>query len=226
MGPKWEAGWKKFKEYRAAQTKAAGLQATIDRLKIVEVPFMKNLQKFGFVDDEHKITDLGIMASEINEGHPLIMSVLFEKGIKLPRNELIALLSCFVEGETDETIFIHSMRVPKTLREAVNVVHGISSNMFIEEIVKSEAQYWKVHNYWIEVVYRWMEGEEMPVLCTQYEIYEGNFMKAILKVANIVDEWVTIATYKKDLETLETLREFRTDLVRGLVIPDSLYLRL
>jgi len=75
-------------------------------------------------------------------------------------------------------------------------------------------------------VYRWMQGEEMSILCAQYELYEGNFMKAILKVANIVDEWVTMATYTKNLEILETLREFRTELVRGLVIPDSLYLRL
>jgi len=41
-----------------------------------------------------------------------------------------------------------------------------------------------------------------------------------------VDEWVTLATYTKNLEVLEVLREFRTDLVRGLVVPDSLYLRL
>ena len=154
------------------------------------------------------------------------MSVLFQKGVSLSRNELIALLSCFVEGETDEVIFIHSLRVPQTLRQVVNEVHKIAGDMFIEEIVKSEAQYWKVHNYWIEIVYRWMQGEEMSILCAQYELYEGNFMKAILKVANIVDEWVTMATYTKNLEILETLREFRTELVRGLVIPDSLYLRL
>jgi hypothetical protein len=51
-------------------------------------------------------------------------------------------------------------------------------------------------------------------------------MKAILKTANIVDEWITLATYTKNLEVLETLREIRPDLVRGLVVPDSLYLRL
>jgi len=226
MGPKWEAGWKKFKEYRLAQTKADNLQVKVDRLKKVEVPFLENLQKFGFVDEDGKITELGVLASEINEGHPLIMSVLFQKGVSLSRNELIALLSCFVEGETDEVIFIHSLRVPQTLRQVVNEVHKIAGDMFIEEIVKSEAQYWKVHNYWIEIVYRWMQGEEMSILCAQYELYEGNFMKAILKVANIVDEWVTMATYTKNLEILETLREFRTELVRGLVIPDSLYLRL
>jgi hypothetical protein len=71
-----------------------------------------------------------------------------------------------------------------------------------------------------------MAGDEMGVLCAEYEVYEGNFMKAILKTANIVDEWVTLATYTKNLGVLETLREIRTDLVRGLVVPDSLYLRL
>jgi hypothetical protein len=71
-----------------------------------------------------------------------------------------------------------------------------------------------------------MHEEEMAILCSFYEVYEGNFMKAILKTANIVDEWITLATITKNLGVLETLREIRVDLVRGLVVPDSLYLRL
>ena len=118
------------------------------------------------------------------------------------------------------------MRVPETLRNALLAVHLIAQDLYARENPKSQPEYWGIHNYWPEVVFRWMGGEEMGVLCAQYEIYEGNFMKAILKTANIVDEWVTLATITKNLEVLETLREIRVDLVRGLVIPDSLYLRL
>jgi superfamily II RNA helicase len=166
------------------------------------------------------------MASEINEGNPLVMSKMFGR-FNLPRSELIALLSCFVEGEkTEDPITVSCLRVPDTLKSALLAVHIIAQDLYDHENPKSRPEYWKVHNYWPEIVYRWMEGDEMGVLCAEYEVYEGNFMKAILKTANIVDEWVTLATYTKTLEVLEVLREFRTDLVRGLVVPDSLYLRL
>jgi superfamily II RNA helicase len=139
----------------------------------------------------------------------------------------VALLSCFVEGEkTEDPITVDCLRVPDTLKSALLAVHKIAAGLGAHENPKSQPEYWIVHNYWPEIIYRWMGGDEMGVLCAEYEVYEGNFMKAILKTANIVDEWLTLATYTKNLEVLETLREIRVDLVRGLVVPDSLYLRI
>ncbi len=226
VGPKWEKGWQDFKEFKKNREKIARLEEKIEAATKIEVPFLINLQRLGYADGE-TLTETGVMASEINEGNPLVMSKMFGRGFNLPRSELIALLSCFVEGEkTEDPITVSCLRVPETLKNALLAVHVIAQDLYDHENPKSRPEYWKVHNYWPEIVYRWMEGDEMGVLCAEYEVYEGNFMKAILKTANIVDEWVTLATYTKNLEVLEVLREFRTDLVRGLVVPDSLYLRL
>ena len=226
MGPKWEEGWKRYREYKKTQDYLVLLREKLAILQNVEVPFLANLQRLGYAEGE-TLTELGVLASEINEGNPLVMSKMFVNGFNLPRAELVALLSCFVEGEkTEEPITVESLRVPETLRNALLAVHMIAQDLYAHENPKSQPEYWGIHNYWAEVVFRWMVGEEMGVLCAQYEIYEGNFMKAILKTANIVDEWVTLATMTKNLDVLETLREIRIDLVRGLVIPDSLYLRL
>jgi superfamily II RNA helicase len=225
VGPKWEKGWQDFKEFKKNREKIARLEEKIEAAKKIEVPFLVNLQRLGYADGE-VLTEMGVMASEINEGNPLVMSKMFGR-FNLPRSELIALLSCFVEGEkTEDPITVSCLRVPDTLKSALLAVHVIAQDLYSHENPKSRPEYWTIHNYWPEIVYRWMEGGEMGVLCAEYEVYEGNFMKAILKTANIVDEWVTLATYTKNLEVLEVLREFRTDLVRGLVVPDSLYLRL
>ena len=226
VGPKWEKGWQDFKEFKKNREKIARLEEKIEAATKIEVPFLVNLQRLGYADAE-TLTELGVMASEINEGNPLVMSKMFGKFGELPRNEMVALLSCFVEGEkTEDPITVSCLRVPDTLKNALLAVHVIAQELSFRENPKSRPEYWTVHNYWPEIVYRWMGGDEMGVLCAEYEVYEGNFMKAILKTANIVDEWVTLATYTKNLEVLEVLREFRTDLVRGLVVPDSLYLRL
>jgi superfamily II RNA helicase len=226
VGPKWEKGWQEFKEFKKNREHIARLEEKIELTKKIEVPFLVNLQRLGYADGE-TLTEMGVMASEINEGNPLIMSKMFGKFGKLPRNEMVALLSCFVEGEkTEDPITVSCLRVPDTLKNALLMVHVIAQDLYDHENPKSQPEYWTIHNYWPEIVYRWMGGEEMGVLCAEYEVYEGNFMKAILKTANIVDEWITLATYTKNLEVLETLREIRPDLVRGLVVPDSLYLRL
>ena len=226
VGPKWEKGWQEFKEYKKNREKIARLEEKIEAAMKIEVPFLVNLQRLGYSDGE-TLTELGVMASEINEGNPLVMSKMFGRFSGLARNEMVALLSCFVEGEkTEEPITVWCLRVPDTLKSALLAVHVIAQDLGAHENPKSRPEYWTIHNYWPEIVYRWMGGEEMGVLCAEYGVYEGNFMKAILKTANIVDEWVTLATYTKNLEVLETLREIRTDLVRGLVVPDSLYLRL
>jgi superfamily II RNA helicase len=226
MGPRWEKGWQDFKEFKKNKEKIARLEEKIEAATKIEVPFLVNLQRLGYADGE-TLTEMGVLASEINEGNPLVMSKMFGREFKLSRSELIALLSCFVEGEkTEDPITVSCLRVPDTLKDALLAVHVIAEDLYSHENPKSRPEYWTVHNYWPEIVYRWMEGDEMGVLCAEYEVYEGNFMKAILKTANIVEEWVTLATYTKNLEVLEVLREFRTDLVRGLVVPDSLYLRL
>jgi superfamily II RNA helicase len=74
-------------------------------------------------------------------------------------------------------------------------------------------------------IYEWAKGEKsLNQLCAEYELYEGNFVKAILKVQSILQEWTTLATYKQDLEMLEILRDFT--LVRDVVVPASLYLTM
>jgi superfamily II RNA helicase len=226
MGPKWEKGWQEFKEFKKNRTAILQIQEKVDTLKTIQVPFLANLQSLGYADGE-TLTEEGVLASEINEGNPLVMSKMFNRGFSLPRAELVALLSCFVEGEkTEDPITVESLRVPETLRNALLAVHTIAQDLCARENPKSRPEYWSIHNYWPEIVYRWMHDEEMAVLCSFYEVYEGNFMKAILKTSNIVDEWITLATVSKNLDVLETLRDIRSDLVRGLVVPDSLYLRL
>jgi superfamily II RNA helicase len=71
-----------------------------------------------------------------------------------------------------------------------------------------------------------MNGEELCKLCSEYGIYEGNMTKALLKVSNIADEYINMATISQDIETLEKMRDIRQEIIRGIVVPDSLYLRI
>jgi hypothetical protein len=47
-----------------------------------------------------------------------------------------------------------------------------------------------------------------------------------MKMANMMDEWLSMATYCAHIEQVEKVAETRSRMVSGIVISDSLYLRL
>jgi superfamily II RNA helicase len=92
------------------------------------------------------------------------------------------------------------------------------------EQLKSEDSYWNLTSYWAEVVQRWLDGDDL--VCEQLGIEQGNFVRAMLKLSNIVEEWINMATICQDVEMVEKMNEVKNLIVRGFVIPDSLYLRI
>jgi superfamily II RNA helicase len=162
------------------------------------------------------LTKKGVLATEIHEGHPILMTELYVSKILSNRDEntIVETLSCFLEEPPcDESI-------PKT--PVVDTVREIA-NLFASSSDEGP-EYWKVTDYWVDVVQGWLEGNDF--VCEKYGIEHGNFVRAMLKLSNIVREWVNIATLSQDVEMIENLNGMEQKIVRGFVIPDSLYLRL
>ena len=185
-GPKWDAAWKQFQERKTVESRLVCLDLNIVNASDVTRPVLERiafLDEKGYIQDG-KLTILGQMAAEINEGEPLHMSrMFFEKTWhSLPINDLVCELSQYVETKKDEPIE--------------------------------------------DPIHDWLEGGDFGAICQEYGIDAGTFMKTVLKVANILEEWTTLATFREDLEMLETLRGVKENLVRGIVVPDSLYLRV
>jgi superfamily II RNA helicase len=222
FGPRWENGWKHYKQCKVAQGKIAYNSALIEKLRHVEIPFIQNLCVMKFIA-EGKLSDTGVMASEINEGHPLLMSVGYSvklcEGLGAP--EICALLSCFVDPDPHE----YSPDIPREIGLQYQRLLAIRDHLRSQEVAKSPEEYWEVSPYWMAPIYEWAKSEmSLASICITYGLYEGNFVKAILKVQSILQEWTTLATYKQDLEMLEVLRDFT--LVRDVVVPASLYLTM
>jgi superfamily II RNA helicase len=142
------------------------------------------LQTDGYIAPDGTLTQLGVMAAEINEGDPFDMARVFHhKAYRgFGADFLVAHLAEYVEHKKDEDF--------------------------------------------PSAIWDWMRGGDFAELCQTYGLDAGTFQKAILKTANILEEWITLAHICEDLETLEKLRGTKEKLVRGIVIPDSLYLRL
>jgi superfamily II RNA helicase len=87
--------------------------------------------------------------------------------------------------------------------------------------------YWDINTEWIEPVADWLKGDvSLPELCVQHEIFEGNMMKALLKLSGLLDEFLAMCGLTGELEWLAQLSEARQLILRDIVVAESLYLRV
>ena len=86
--------------------------------------------------------------------------------------------------------------------------------------------YWELNTMWLEPVWRWLNGETTQQICIDYDCYEGNLIRLLMKVGNLLEEWRCLATLREDVAMLEKMRGLETKILRDLAIGDSLYLQL
>jgi len=179
------------------------------------------------------LTEFGTMATEANEGNPLLLAKLYESGLlkDAKPEEIVGVLATFIvdrealDKSVDPSELNITTRMASTLFQidkwaqegiAIDTKYGIHS----------PEEFWCLSTFWIGIASEWMMDATAPELLSRYEVYEGNLMKGLLKLASLVNEWITIATYKADVDMLHRLRTTPEYLLRGIAQPESLYLRL
>jgi superfamily II RNA helicase len=175
-----------------------------------------------------KLTPLGTMATEVNEGHEILMPLAYRDGLLkgLTADELVAALAAFLgDGDKREQPHPDSLDAPQAVRDALHLLGQLAASCEAKGYAPKDG-YWSLDTTWIDPVWRWLGGAEMVGLCADYGFYEGNFMRVLLKMVNLVEEWRSMATLAADTEMLETLRAVEQRLLRGVAVCDSLYLRI
>jgi len=241
MGPKWTKSWSDYhilKKLHLQQKDREDLMYEITNHQDYIEPYVQFLYDMGYVSCPHSLeltheslTLKGILATEVNEGHTLLMTELYvqETLHHLSGNDLVAVLASFQEEkETDESRSIQALHVPGVVKEALLSLTSMSAQYQAheEKYGLGNAEYWKVNTLMVEPMYKWMEGEHASVICAEYGLFEGNFIRSVMKMANMMDEWLSMATYCAHVEQVEKITEVRSRIVHGIVISDSLYLRL
>ncbi len=226
IGPVWDSAWKKMKEFVACEKEIAGNEAEAEEIRgVLENPSgllerrLAVLERLGYVeidggDGTPTLTKKGLMASEINEGSPLMMTELYLCGELRGRGwNVIASALCGFMGDAGETKDSTMNGIVRDIRKAEDA-----------EGVASKDTDWIYDDKWIGMFedYLGVNGEPMPIecVCATYEIYEGDFMKALTKCENLVNEWKTLCEIDENVVDLEELTKFSR-----LTETDSIYLR-
>jgi superfamily II RNA helicase len=216
----WDDAWKAYKSNRKLLSEIDGLECYYKEVSDFDSIIrsrMVVLEKMGFLKDG-VLTQKGILASELHEGHPLLMSHAYTEKMlhDMSSQDIVKNLSVFLDDIQTEYSF-------EKLPFHLDMI-AYSDTLFRVETIKSPDSYWKLSSYWADGVVEWISGNDF--VCEQLGIEQGNFVRSMLKLSNIVEEWINLATISQDVEMIEKMKDVKNLIVRGFVIPDSLYLRI
>ena len=236
VGALWDLLWKRWGSYKVLADRINRLKETITYMETnkgsVEVK-LAFLERGGFMTADRKPTFCGTLATEVNEGHSLLLAKAYEKkiGYSFTKEELVCFLAGFL-GEADknmETVSLSTIGLSREVEDALYYVDDTARElMTIEDQchISSPEGYWTLHAGWIDAMRNWYLGEEAATICSEYGLYEGNFIRTVLKLGSLVEEWISMATYCEHTEVLQRLEGLKDEIVRGIAKPQSLYLLL
>lgn len=242
LGPKWENGYKLLPTLdRLAKNIELRKQdvVSLESVDSVVEPRVRFLIDAGYIKD---VTDLdsvtsgnltlrGILATEVNESHSLLTAELYESGLLASESAevILTILSAFIDEKFgEETPSLSSLNVPDVVATTLRQIDGWAQKFRAIESKNGVPydNYWDLSTSCIEPVWRWLNGESSGQLCVDYGIYEGNLMRVVLRIANIADEWISLATYCEHTEMVEKMSAVKVGLLRDIAVTDSLYLRI
>ena len=239
IGPRWyKVSTELWPELQKSLAKVSQMERdlakTCDPAKAIE-PILAALGEFGYLEDGQKLTPLGTMATEVNEGHPILMPLAYANPniqalLKTPE-EIITFLAVFMGERNSGPAGAGAGDVSPAVRAALRILAEIAvSCKETERRVGATAatpyDFWDLKPELVEIVWRFVNGETLAVLARDYELFEGNLMRILSKMLNILREWKVLATLSADVKTLENLSGAEELLANGTMGSESLYLRL
>jgi superfamily II RNA helicase len=178
------------------------------------------------------LTLRGVLATEINEAHSLVTAEIYASGLLKDESaeNILTLLASFINEkmDSDTKLRISDLQISEEIRNRLYDIGDVIEKFYGMERKYNipDGTYWDLNVNWIEPISRWIQGENSAVICADYGIYEGNLMRTILRMANIADEWINIATYCEHTEMVDRVTAAKATLLREIAITDSLYLRI
>lgn len=236
FGPIWDRAKKAWPTVRALRLEAAKAQAAAEAQAaeladpaILIEPRLDFLVAAGFLEPDRKtLTPRGVAATEINEGHALLMVNLYESGAfaDLTGQEIVSVLAAFLAEKQRPDELPATVTCSTAVAKAFDTLIVEQQRLMDLEADAINACYWYVGADYCDLIYHWLDGVSARELCEGYACYEANLTKAILKASNLLEELTAVATLRVNVPLLEKLAPIGTNLIRDIAVPDSLYLRL
>lgn len=184
--------------------------STIDTLWYRCVDVLKHNE---FVDVTGKMTRVGVIASYMSDGMPMVRAHILDKYLNMDIDTMISWLSIFAGGPSiniNKSMFLHPMLKDITY-ESVEL-----ADKYYDTKLNSTIAY---------IVYDWVLYRDISRILQYTDISSfGSFIKVILRVSSFIEEIKSILLGLEHYEQYNKLENYEERLFFGLVGNDSIHI--
>ncbi len=186
--------------------------------------------------NKNNLTYLGIISCQINECNGLLLSQMIKQDIFKSCSEIdiVCILSLFIQdGNKNDEEYLSDKIISLELKKKIKSLNEINNNL-CKVSKKYDVYYDFEFNYsFIDYIYLWSSGKDLREIYQKIEeiyennidkIYEGNFIKNVIKISNIVREIIDSFTIMNNFEMVEKFSKIDKLLMRGIISSTSIYL--
>jgi hypothetical protein len=157
------------------------------------------------------LTDLGRLATEVNEGHCILLPLTYKAGYFNDKDacDIVVGLSQFLQPLEPAAPKDDPFGYAATFRR-LGVPYDEGATMTED------------HKGWVTA---WMSGASAAQVCADYGLYPGNLYRMLQSLRNLVDELHSMASMHQDTAVLDALAGVHPLLVRDIAVGDSLYVQ-
>ncbi len=190
---------------------------------------LKFMSKFGYVKLLKEMNDQGIikalvtvkgkMAAEVNECNELLLTeIIHGKYLDdLNFEEIIAILAIFVEEKNTD----RRVELSYTINDRIKNIRKTARDYQRSEV--TDLSDWSLNSEFIDLAYYWARGDSLETIYKNSDIFEGNFVKGILKIKSICNTVMKLCEIISNNELAKVLENYEKLLIRSIVTPESLH---
>ena len=185
------------------------------------------LEKNGFIDN-NEITLKGSLTTMINECHELIFAELVADGF-FDNMDFLSIITCIAvfidESDRSEDIYLNDLGLDYKLTSCIkHIREKFNHYTNEEESLKLYLNYQEdIHLSFVIPAHIWAKGGHIGDIYNATNMYEGNFVKGILRINNICNNLKDMLAIMNKFETVKRLENSEELLLRDIVTVNSLY---
>ncbi len=191
------------------------------------------LMEFGYVGTDFQLSKIGKIISETNECNGFLLGELIQSNYfdDLSFPELAGVLSIFLsEGKSQEDIYVNDLLCDDKCKE---ILHNMESHIQLYSTKETELNNKLPYPTWLSwnldlsefnSVKNWADGFTWAQIASEFNGFQGNFIKTVLRVVNLMKNIESIAKIFNNIKLINTIDGYQEKLIRDIVITDSLYL--
>lgn len=177
------------------------------------------------------VTMKGVLASQINECNPLLLTEIIVRDMfnDMSIEEIIGFVGIFIDDIKDKCSYndICKLDLPNILLSKIDIIHTIINDYNDSEKrldIQSDDDFWSISYDYVQLGYLWANKCTLQDIFNNVDIYEGNFVKSMLKINNIIQDLIILHHIYDNLAVIPKLESAQELILRDIVTVNSLYI--